>query len=86
MNYFTYILLNPQGKTYVGHTGNLTRRLAQHNDASCRLTLHTKRHPGPWKLLHFEQFSTRSAAMRRERELKTGKGRQWIRQVLLKAC
>ena len=74
MAFFAYVLLNPQGKTYVGQTSNLPRRLTQHNDAHCRLTLHTKRHPGPWQLLHSEQFATRSAAMRRERELKTGKG------------
>ena len=86
MAFFVHILLNPEGKTYVGQTSNLARRLCQHNDPECRLTLHTKRHKGPWMLLHCEQFATRSVAMRRERELKTGKGRQWIRQVLLKAC
>jgi len=84
MPYFAYILLNPAGKSYVGHTSDLPRRLSQHNDPQCRLTLHTKRHNGPWKLIHYERFPTRSEAMRRERELKTGKGRQWIRQVLLK--
>ena len=86
MTYFVYVLLNPQGKTYVGQTRDLSRRLAQHNDPDCRLTLHTKRHPGPWQLLHFEKFPTRTAAMRRERELKSGKGRDWIRRVLLRGC
>ncbi|MGH9804516.1 MAG: GIY-YIG nuclease family protein [Candidatus Acidiferrales bacterium] len=86
MAYFTYVLVNPQGKTYVGNSSNLTRRLSQHNDPNCQLTLHTKRHPGPWRLLHSEEFPTRSAAMRRERELKAGKGREWIRQVLLHGC
>ena len=86
MTFFTYVLLNPEGKTYVGHTSNLSRRLNQHNDPDCRFTLHTKRHPGPWQLLHSETFPTRSAAMRRERELKTGKGREWIQQVLLHGC
>ncbi len=86
MPYFVYVLLNPQGKTYVGQTADLERRLNQHNDPTCLLTLHTKRHPGPWRLLHFEQFPSRSAAMRRERELKSGKGREWIRNVLLDGC
>ena len=86
MSFFVYFLLNPQGKTYVGQTNGLSHRLAQHNNPDCRLTLHTKRHPGPWKLIHQKQYLTRSAAIRRERELKTGKGRDWVRKVLLNCC
>ncbi len=86
MAFFVYVLLNPEGKTYVGQTSNFSQRLNQHNDPDCRLTLHTRRHPGPWRLLHSEQLPTRSAAMRREKELKTGKGRDWIQRVLLHGC
>jgi len=86
MAFFVYVLLNPQGKTYVGQTANLERRIAQHNDPDCRLTFHTKRHRGPWRLLHSETYSSRSAAMRREQELKSGKGRDWIRRTLLTGC
>jgi|GEM_PF-713680 len=78
MPYYVYVLLNPEGKTYVGHTNDLERRVAQHNDPDCRFTLHTKRHKGPWKLIHKEEYATRSTAVRRERQLKTGTGRQWI--------
>ena len=86
MAFFVYVLLNSQGKTYVGQTVDLERRLAQQNDPACRLTLHTKRHPGPWRLLHSETHPSRSAAMRRERELKSGKGRDWIQRTLLRGC
>jgi len=86
MAFFVYVLLNPHGETYVGQTVDLERRLVQHNDPRCRLTLHTKRHAGPWRLLHSEPFHSRSAAMRREKELKSGKGRGWIRRVLLRGC
>ena len=86
MAFFVYVLVNPDCKTYVGQTRDLRRRLSQHNDPDCLLTLHTKRHRGPWKLIHSEQFPTRSEAMRRERELKTGKGRDWIRKTLLQGC
>jgi len=86
MPFFTYILCNPEGKIYVGQTNDLSRRLSQHNDPDCQFTLHTKRHRGPWRLIHYEHFSTRSAAMLREKELKTGKGRAWIRQILLHGC
>ena len=86
MAFFVYVLVNPDCKTYVGHTSDLQRRLSQHNDPDCRLTLHTKRHRGPWKLIHYERFPTRAEAMRHERELKTGKGRDWIRKTLLQGC
>ena len=77
--YFVYILLNPDGKTYVGHTNDIDRRLKEHNDPDYSGTLHTKRHRLPWSLVHKEEFHTRSEAMKRERELKTGKGREWIK-------
>src|SRR5438034_9153398 len=80
MSYFVYVLLNPQGKLYVGQSDDVPRRLSQHNDPGYRGTLHTKRHPGPWQLVHQEEFPTRSEAMRRERELKSSRGREWIRR------
>ena len=69
MAYIVYVLLNPEGKTYVGQTADLNRRLAQHNDPDCRLAMHAKRHAGPWRLLHFESCASRSAAMLREKEV-----------------
>ena len=83
MAFWIYVLANPQGKTYVGQTVDLERRLAEHNDPTFHGTLHTKRHPGLWRLVHFEEYATRKEAMRRERELKTGKGREWLRRELL---
>lgn len=63
--------------TYVGQTEDLERRIAELNDPDNRRTLYTKRRKGPWKLLHAETFSTRALAMKRERELKSGVGREW---------
>jgi putative endonuclease len=64
----------------------LGRRLSQHNDPSYRGTLHTKRHAGPWRLVYHEECQTRREAMRRERELKSSRGRDWIRQYLQFGC
>ena len=75
MKFCAYTLINPVGNTYVGQTADLERRLTQHNDPNCRLILYTKRHVGPWRVIHCEEFASRAAAMRRERELKSGKGR-----------
>jgi len=86
MSYAVYVLLNPQGKIYVGHTQDVARRVSQHNDPEYRGTLHTKRHPGPWHLIHQQEFQTRCEAMRRERQLKSSRGRAWIRQVIQNGC
>ncbi len=63
---------------------NLQHRIAQHNDLNNRLTLHTKRNTGPWEVLYYEEYKTRAEAMRRERFLKTGHGRNFIHRVVLK--
>ena len=36
----------------------------------------------PWKLIYKEVFAERSKAMQRERYLKTGAGRDWIRNSI----
>ena len=86
MPFRVYVLVNGEGKTYVGQTGNLSRRLTQHNEPSFRGTLHTKRNPGPWRLLHSEEFPSRGEAMRREKLLKAGKGREFIKSLLRGGC
>ena len=84
--FWVYVLMNPQEEIYIGQTSQLAVRLAQHNDPEYRGTLYTKRHPGPWRLVHQEPFQTRAEAMRRERELKSSRGREWIRQHLEGGC
>jgi len=85
MSFYVYILRSQTtGKIYVGHTMNLDYRMQQHNDPQNKLTLHTKRNPGPWQLIYYEEYESRSAAMKRERFLKTGHGRDFIRRVVLK--
>jgi len=86
MPYYVHVLINGEGKTCVGHAKDLQRRVAQHNDPEFRGTLHTKRHRGPWRLVHSESFQSCSEAVRRERELKTGKGRQWLKGEVLRGC
>ena len=74
-----YVLINrAAGRRYVGQTDDLSRRLAEHNGASTNARRFTGKYPGEWQLLHQETFSTRSAAMRRERWLKSGVGRAWL--------
>ena len=62
------------GKLYIGQTRNLVKHLKEHNTGAAQYT----RNRGPWVLLLQEDYPTRSDAMKRERYLKTGKGREWL--------
>ena len=68
-NFFVYVLGSEgQGafRTYVGWTNNLDQRLIKHNDGrGARFTRGKK-----WRLLYAEQYSSQSAAMSREWQLK----------------
>ncbi len=51
------------------------RRLKEHNSGKTRSTAYYK----PWKLFFEESFETRAEARKREVYLKTGYGREWIK-------
>ena len=83
MSFWVYVLQSETtGEIYIGQTHDLDMRLAQHNDPAHDLTLHTKRRKGPWRLVYSEDVPTRSTAMRRERQLKCGAGRRFIKKLL----
>ena len=62
----------------MGSTSDLARRVADHNKGRTEWTASR----GPWELVFSEEFATRAAAMRRERELKTGRANQQLRERL----
>ena len=77
--FFVYVLRrSTTEKLYIGQTQDLARRLAEHNAGLARYS----RGRGPWRLVLKEEHETRAAAMRRERFLKTGQGREWLRGEL----
>jgi len=81
-NYHVYVLENSAGLLYIGHTDDPGRRVTQHNspDGKAYLGKYTHRN-GPWRLLGFETFETRSEAMRREKQLKRWKSPRKIRDL-----
>ena len=79
MPYYVYILRNEEsGALYTGHTSDLAKRLARHNDKSLITKRYTKKYEGNWVHIYSEEYATRSEAMLREKFLKTGAGRLWI--------
>ena len=71
MSFYIYILQSQSsGRYYCGSTNDVIRRLEQHNDPDYHTTKTTKRFPGPWILIHKEEFKTRGEAMKREKQIK----------------
>jgi putative endonuclease len=78
--FWVYVIRSEStGRLYVGHTNDLDGRVRQHNNPETNRSLHTKRNCGPWRLVHFEEFASRGGAMARERFLKSGQGREWLK-------
>ena len=80
--FWVYILENPEGRFYIGHTDNLEIRLANHNRTDTSAGKWTRKN-GPWKLIWSQPFPSRSAAVIREREIKRMKSAKWIREKIL---
>ncbi len=80
--FYAYVLENPKGRLYIGHTGNLERRLIQHNTTEGKEHLGKYTHKnGPWAIIGFEAFTTRSEAMIREKQLKSWKSPRKVRAL-----
>ena len=74
--YVVYVLQSEIYKRmYVGMTNDLERRIKEHNNGKTKSTRYYK----PWKVLFIESFSTRLEAREREKYLKSGIGREYIK-------
>jgi putative endonuclease len=76
--YSVYVIESSEGKLYTGQTNNITRRLFEHNSGLSKTT----KAGTNWRLVYSEQYSSRSEAIRRERWLKTGVGRDYLKAKL----
>jgi len=74
--FITYVLRSLKNKKrYVGQTSkDVFKRLSEHNRNCNKWT----KENGPFKLIHYEEFNSRSEAIKRERFLKSGQGRKWL--------
>ena len=81
MNYYVYVIRSKDGFFYKGMTDNLERRLVEHNNKE--LSFWTKRGT-EWKLIYKEEFDNKTEALKREKWLKTGIGREYLKKILEK--
>ena len=64
------------GKQYIEQIENLKRRLLEHELGLARYS----RGRGPWKIVLTEEYDTRAEAMQREKFLKSGQGRAFVKE------
>lgn len=77
--YYVYILLSlKDGKFYTGLTTNLRKRLQEHARGEAASTKVRR----PLKLIHYEYFINEEDAKAREVFLKSGFGREQLKQAL----
>ena len=78
---FTVYVLYSQSfkKIYIGYTSSLEERFKSHNELATKgWTIKFR----PWEIVHKEIFESKVNAMRREKELKSAKGREWVWQLI----
>jgi putative endonuclease len=79
--YYVYILhSNKLDKKYLGMTSDIKRRIREHNFSPKGFTKSGR----PWQIIYYEGFINKQDALREEKFLKTGKGRE-RRKYLLKS-
>ena len=80
--YHVYVLENTKGRFYIGQTANLEKRVIDHNRTDSVNGKYTRKN-GPWTLVWAEELPSRSAAIIREKEIKSWKSAALIRQRLI---
>lgn len=79
--YYVYVLYSLKfNRTYTGMTKDLDRRIIEHNKGQNKST----KAYFPWVLIHKEEFDSRIEARRREKFLKSGNGRGYIKSIINK--
>ncbi len=77
--YTVYVLYSEKyDKHYTGFSSDFDQRMISHNILGKKGW--TKRYR-PWKVIHTEEFQTKSEAMKREKWLKSGAGRDFIKTL-----
>lgn len=75
-----YVLRNPDGLLYKGYTCDVEKRVEQHNTQKTKWTSGK----GPWVLVYTEEFILEGDAKKREKFLKSEKGRELLKEYLVR--
>jgi putative endonuclease len=78
--WYVYVLLCEDGSLYKGFTTKLKQRYAQH--LAGHGAKHTKNHK-PVKVAYYEICDTEQDAVKREKYLKSGVGREFLKEKIM---
>ncbi len=80
---FTVYILHSEkyNKIYIGFTSNLEARINAHNSVNNKGF--TKRYM-PWAIIYTEEFEAKEEALKREKQLKSAKGRLFAWDIVNK--
>ena len=79
--FYVYVLQGKySNKIYTGLSGNVNRRLRDHNSGRVRTTKKDK----PYEIIYVKEFENRIDARKHEKYLKSGFGRKYLRAFKLK--
>jgi DNA modification methylase/predicted GIY-YIG superfamily endonuclease len=78
--YYIYAIKCENDSIYIGQTEDIEKRWREHLKGKISWTKKYK----PLAVIHYEEFKTREEALERERMLKTGFGRKWLKNEMLK--
>lgn len=76
--YYVYILRGKNGYLYIGYSEDLRNRFQSHNTKQVRSTKPYR----PFELIHYEAYHNKKDAKRREKYLKTNRGRTTLITML----
>lgn len=78
-SWYVYVLLSKRTKKwYIGSTKDMQKRISTHNSGNSRST----KHGVPWKIIYCEISLHKDDARAREKYLKNGMGRRYLKNRL----
>ena len=75
---YVYVIANTSGQWYTGCTSDLKRRINEHNSGQSTYTSYR----GPYELIYYEASVDVKDAFAREKYLKSGMGKRYIKNRL----
>jgi putative endonuclease len=77
--HYVYVLRSVKdGGFYIGYSANLRNRFDEHATGESFATSYRR----PWRLIYYEAYMNQADALGRERYLKSGSGRRFLRAQL----
>ena len=80
--YTVYVIFNKErNKIYIGQTANLEERIEMHNNGAFKKSF-TYKQKGTWILIYKEECIDRLSALKREKQLKSYRGREFVKKFI----